>query len=69
MRLDGTTPNLANLGMNDHIRSLRLGRRSGPWLVCEDAGFRGRCVRVDRDIADARRIGMAREISSLRPVR
>jgi hypothetical protein len=68
-RLDGVTPNLAPLGLNDHIRSIRIDRRSGPWLVCEDANFRGHCVRLDRDVADTRAIGMNRAISSLRPAR
>ena len=68
-RIDRTVANLANVGLNDHIRSIRLERRSGPWLVCQDANFRGRCTRIDNDIADTRRIGMDRAISSLRPLR
>ena len=67
-RLDGPIANLANVGLNDRIRSIRLGRRSGPWLACSDANFRGRCERIDGDLADARRIGMDRAISSLRPL-
>jgi hypothetical protein len=68
-RIDRPVANLANVGLNDAIRSIRLERRSGPWVVCEDANFRGHCDRVDRDIADTRRIGMDRAISSLRPDR
>jgi hypothetical protein len=55
--------------MNDRIRSIRLERRSGPWLVCSDANYRGRCQRIDTDLADSRQIGMDRSISSLRPLR
>ena len=68
-RFDRAAADLANFGLNDHIRSIRLERRSGPWIVCEDANFRGRCTRIDDDIADTRRIGMDRVISSLRPLR
>jgi hypothetical protein len=68
-RIDRAVANLENFGLNDHIRSIQVGRRSGPWIVCEDANFRGRCTRVDNDIADTRRIGMDRSISSLRPER
>jgi hypothetical protein len=67
-RIDGAVANLENFGMNDRIRSIRLERRSGPWLVCSDANFRGRCQRIDTDLADTRRIGMDRSISSLRPL-
>jgi hypothetical protein len=68
-RIDRGVANLDNFGMNDSIRSIRIERRSGPWIVCSDANFRGGCERVDRDIADTRRIGMDRAISSLRPER
>ena len=68
-RFDGPVSNLDNIGLNDHIRSIRLGRRSGPWLVCSDANFRGHCERIDGDLNDTRRIGMDRAISSLRPLR
>ncbi len=69
IRFDRSVANLDNFGLNDHIRSIRLERRSGPWIVCADANFRGRCTRVDDDVADTRRIGMDRAISSLRPAR
>ena len=68
-RIDGPVANLNNFGMNDRVRSIRLERRSGPWLVCSDANFRGRCQRIDTDLADTRQIGMDRSISSLRPLR
>ena len=68
-RIDGPVANLNNFGMNDRVRSIRLERRSGPWLVCSDANFRGRCQRIDTDLADTRQIGLDRSISSLRPLR
>ena len=69
VRVDRPTPNLQGLGLNDQVRSIQLERRSGPWLVCTDADYRGRCVTVDRSISDVGRIGLRGQISSLRPVR
>ena len=37
-----TIPNLAPVGFNDRASSVVVER--GRWQVCEDAGFRGRCV-------------------------
>jgi hypothetical protein len=68
-RLDGPVANLSRLGMNDRIRSIQLPRRSGPWQVCTDANFRGRCRTISSSIGDVGRLGMAGAISSLRPVR
>jgi len=68
LRVDGPTPNLAGLGLNDRVRSIQLDRDSGPWLVCADAGYRGRCATLDRSVADTRRLGLG-GISSLRPLR
>jgi hypothetical protein len=67
IRVEGEVPNLASSGLNDRVRSIQLGPRSGPWLVCEDAGYRGRCVTITRSIEDTRRIGLRDSISSLRP--
>jgi hypothetical protein len=69
VRLDGPTPNLQGMGLNDQVRSIQLDRRSGPWIVCTDADYRGRCVTVSRSVPDVGRIGMRGQISSLRPVR
>jgi hypothetical protein len=69
IRIDGPTRNLSGIGLNDRVRSIELDRRSGPWLVCSDADFRGRCVTIDRSIEDTRRIGLGDAISSLRPLR
>jgi hypothetical protein len=65
-QFDGDIANLSRTGLNDRVRSIRLQRRSGPWLVCSDANFKGRCTRIDGDIRDTRQIGMNRAISSLR---
>jgi hypothetical protein len=67
--IEGPAPNLAGLGMNDRVRSIELDRESGPWLVCADAGFRGRCATIERSVADTARLGLSGGISSLRPLR
>lgn len=68
-RIDGEAPNLGSTGLNDRIRSIQLDRASGPWIVCSDANYRGRCVTIDRSVSDTREIGMRDAISSLRPAR
>jgi hypothetical protein len=69
LRVDGDTPNLSGTRFNDRVASIEFRRRSGPWLVCADANYRGRCVTVDGDVRDVDRIGMLNRISSLRPLR
>jgi hypothetical protein len=69
VQIAGPTPNLAGLGLNDRVRSIELDRRSGPWIVCTDADYRGRCVTVTGSVADVRQIGMRDAVSSLRPAR
>ena len=69
MRLEGPMPNLAGTRFNDRVTSIQLRRRAGPWLVCADANYRGRCVTVDGDVRDVDRIGMLGRISALRPLR
>jgi hypothetical protein len=67
--VDGPAPNLADSGLNDRVRSIRLNPRSGPWLVCNDADFGGRCVTIRRSVEDTGQIGMRGDISSIRPLR
>lgn len=67
--IDRPTANLQGLGLNDQVRSIQLGRRADPWIVCSDADYRGRCVTVARSVSDVGRIGLRGQISSLRPVR
>jgi hypothetical protein len=69
IRIDDDVANLADRGINDRIQSIQLEPRSGPWIICSDAGFRGRCTTIDRSVPDTRQIGMRDSISSLRPVR
>ncbi|MET0274870.1 MAG: beta/gamma crystallin-related protein [Phenylobacterium sp.] len=69
VRIDGPVSNLSRFGVNDRVRSIQLGRRSGPWQVCTDANFRGRCRTITGSLSDAGRLGMAGAISSMRPVR
>ncbi|ODT86477.1 beta/gamma crystallin-related protein [Phenylobacterium sp. SCN 70-31] len=68
MQIRGATPNLDGTRFNDRVASIQLPRRSGPWLVCENANYRGRCVTVRDDVRDVSRIGMLNRISSLRPL-
>ena len=69
IRIDGPIANLANSGLNDRVRSIRLERRSGPWIVCSNANYRGRCTTIRASVADTRQIGLGDSISSLRPAR
>jgi hypothetical protein len=69
VRIEGDTPNLAGVGLNDQVRSIQLDPRSGPWIVCADANYRGRCTTIDRNVNDTRDIGLRDAISSLRPSR
>ncbi|MDZ4372934.1 MAG: beta/gamma crystallin-related protein [Phenylobacterium sp.] len=68
LQLRGPTPNLDGSRFNDRVASIQLPRRSGPWLVCEDSNYRGRCVTVSSDVRDVGRLGMLNRISSLRPL-
>lgn len=69
MKLQGEMPNLDNTGFNDRVGSIKLGKKSGPWLVCSDANYRGRCVTVGENIGDTGQLGMLDAISSMRPLR
>jgi len=69
IRITGDTPNLDGSRFNDRVGSIRFDRRSGPWQLCTDSRFRGRCVTVNRDVNDTGDIGMREAISSLRPLR
>lgn len=45
--LRGDAPDLARLGFNDRVSSMRIMR--GQWEFCEHAYFQGRCWRYDYD--------------------
>ena len=61
------TPNFSPLGFNDRASSAVVER--GRWIVCEDAGFRGRCiVLVPGKYPSLALYDMNNRISSARPV-
>jgi uncharacterized protein YcfJ len=65
--IDGTIFNFDKTGFNDRAQSAVVG--GGAWEVCEHADFQGRCMILrpgNYDSLDG--IGMARRISSARPV-
>ncbi|MES2937804.1 MAG: beta/gamma crystallin-related protein [Pseudomonadota bacterium] len=62
-----TVPNFARNGFNDRASSVVVDR--GRWEVCEDAGFRGRCVVLRRGSYESLAgLGLQDRISSVRPV-
>jgi hypothetical protein len=64
---DGTVVNLQPTGFNDRAASAIVN--SGAWEVCEDSGFRGRCVVLQQgSYPTLASVGMIDRISSVRPV-
>jgi uncharacterized protein YcfJ len=62
-----TTPNFSPLGFNDRAASAIVTQ--GRWQVCEDAGFRGRCiVLTPGNYPSLAPFDMSYKISSARPV-
>ncbi len=60
-------PNFERVGFNDRASSAIVDR--GRWEVCDDAGFRGRCVVLRRgNYPSLGALGMNNRISSVRPV-
>jgi uncharacterized protein YcfJ len=58
---------LGRTGFNDRASSVIVDR--GPWQVCEDAGFRGRCVTLRAGSYDSlSRLGLDKRLSSARRV-
>lgn len=63
---DGTVVNFQPTGFNDRAASAIVD--SGAWEVCEDSGFRGRCVVLQQgSYPTLRGTGMVDRISSVRP--
>ena len=58
--------NLDSTRFNDRAASVRID--GGTWILCEDAGFRGRCVTLNRSEPNLARLGMYGRVSSLRRV-
>ena len=65
--IDRPNDNMERIGFNDRASSVIVDR--GRWEVCEDAGFRGRCVILRRGNYDSlQSMGLGNRISSVRPV-
>ncbi len=47
--LRGDEPDLARIGFNDRVSSMRIQR--GSWEFCEHAYYQGKCWRYDYDMA------------------
>jgi uncharacterized protein YcfJ len=63
---NSTVTNLQPTGFNDKAESAIVD--SGAWEVCEDSGFRGRCVVLQQgSYPSLRSTGMLDRISSVRP--
>lgn len=67
IRVRGAVQDLARLGFNDQVSSIRVA--SGRWEVCSDAGFKGRCETLYGSVSNFDRRGMNDEISSIRQLR
>jgi hypothetical protein len=62
----GPVANFERHGFNDRASSVIVER--GRWEVCEDAGYRGRCVVLRRGSYDSlARMGLDNRVSSVRP--
>ena len=64
IRVSGAEPALGG-----RVGSIQIDRRSGPWVVCSDPGFRGRCVTIGDSVSDTRSLGLRDGIASIRPAR
>lgn len=65
-RADKPVANLQRFGFNDRASSAIVER--GRWEVCEDAGFRGRCIVLTRGSYDSlAAMGLDDRVSSVRP--
>ncbi|MYM85212.1 hypothetical protein GTP44_25135 [Duganella sp. FT50W] len=63
--LRGATPDLAQLGFNDRTSSVIV--RAGTWELCQDSGFRGHCITLQR--GEYRQLsGFNDQISSVREI-
>ena len=66
-RADHPIDDFANSGFNDEASSAQV--RGGPWLVCTDAHFQGRCVVLrPGDYPSLGQMGLNDQISSIRPL-
>ena len=66
-RADHQIDDFANSGFNDEASSAQV--RGGPWQVCTDAHFQGRCVVLrPGDYPSLGQMGLNDNISSIRPL-
>ncbi|MFN3229581.1 MAG: beta/gamma crystallin-related protein [Asticcacaulis sp.] len=63
LTLTGPIANLDWRNFNDRAMSARI---RGTWQLCSDADYRN-CNRFDRDLPDLGRVGLPRNLSSVRP--
>lgn len=66
LEVRSATSNLERSNFNDRANSIQVARGE-TWEVCVDSNYAGRCVDVSDDVVDLDRIGMSRNITSLRP--
>jgi hypothetical protein len=64
--VNGESSNLRDQGFNDKAMSIRI---RGTWQLCSDANYRGNCVSVEGDQDDLGRLGISRNLSSIRKER
>jgi len=65
--VNGAVDNFASFGFNDTASSVIIQR--GRWEVCENAGFRGRCIVLSSgQYPSLEAMGMNNRISSVRPI-
>jgi hypothetical protein len=57
--------NLAERGFNDRTMSVRVYGRDS-WQLCDNHGYGGACVFINRDEPDLNRLGIAGRVSSFR---
>lgn len=68
LRANDTIVNLDHTGFNDRASSVVI--RDGVWQLCEDAHFRGHCVRLGPgEYPSLRAMGLNNRVSSAREIR
>jgi hypothetical protein len=64
--VDRPVPSMREFDLNDKVSSIAI--QGGPWLVCADDNFQGRCEVIARSMKKLGKIGMDDTISSARPM-
>lgn len=64
---EGQQANLSVLAWNNEAESMRI-REGDVWEICTEPDFRY-CIQVDSNIPDLSKVGLNREISSIRPIK